>query len=150
LIFLKGGLSMSVADSLLIGLFGISVVFVVLVGLSLLVRLESALITRFTEKKQAVNTAHEAAAAPDIKAAPVLKEDPEPLESISISAPLYGTVIEILTSPGAHVHQGQTLLILDTMKMEQEITSPRDGTVLQVLKSKGASVGAGVPLITLQ
>lgn len=135
---------MSIPDSLLVGVFGMAVVFLVLIGLNLLVRFQSALITRFTRKKQP-----EAIEQPK-KNVPVSEDEPPVAEAVSISSPVAGTVIELLTSPGARVNHGQTLLILDTLKMEHEIVAPREGVVTKVMKSKGSSVGAGEPIIILQ
>ena len=47
------------------------------------------------------------------------------------------------------VKKGQILLILEAMKMENEIVAPRDGTVAQIVTSKGAVVDTGAPLIVL-
>lgn len=67
----------------------------------------------------------------------------------SLAAPMPGTVVEILTSPGERVGEGQTLLKLEAMKMEQVIRSPRDGVVETVHFRVGEQVEAGAALITL-
>ncbi len=67
-----------------------------------------------------------------------------------ITAPVAGTVMDIKTTPGAAVKRGEILLLLEAMKMENEIVAPRDGTVKSVLTSKGAAVDTGAPLIELQ
>lgn len=67
-----------------------------------------------------------------------------------ITAPVAGTVMDIKTTPGAAVKRGEILLLLEAMKMENEIVAPKDGTVKGVLTSKGAAVDTGAPLIELQ
>jgi glutaconyl-CoA decarboxylase len=67
-----------------------------------------------------------------------------------ITAPVAGTVMDIKTTPGAAVKRGEILLLLEAMKMENEIVAPRDGTVKSVLTSKGAAVDTGAPLIEIQ
>ena len=60
-----------------------------------------------------------------------------------------GTVLELRVSEGASVKKGDILLILEAMKMENEIMSPCDGTVKQIATSKGASVNSGETLIVI-
>jgi biotin carboxyl carrier protein len=67
-----------------------------------------------------------------------------------VEAPMPGTVLDIKVSPGQAVNSGDTLLILEAMKMENEIVAPQAGTVDAVLTSKGAQVNAGDGLISLK
>lgn len=67
-----------------------------------------------------------------------------------ITAPMPGTILEVKTAVGAQVKRGDILVLLEAMKMENEIVAPKDGTVVQVLAAKGATVGTGAPLIALQ
>ena len=60
-----------------------------------------------------------------------------------------GNVLRIEVTQGAAVKKGQLLLILEAMKMENEIVAPRDGTIAQIVTSKGAVVETGTPLIVL-
>ncbi|MBD3949101.1 biotin/lipoyl-binding protein [Tuanshanicoccus lijuaniae] len=66
-----------------------------------------------------------------------------------ISAPMPGTVIDVLVSVGDLVKAGQPLLVLEAMKMENEIVAPRDTKVSTINTSKGAAVNTGDALITL-
>ena len=66
-----------------------------------------------------------------------------------ISAPLPGTVLELKVAVGQTVAKGQVLLIIEAMKMENEIFAPRDGTVSQVTCEKGGNVNTGEPLVVL-
>lgn len=67
----------------------------------------------------------------------------------TISAPMPGTINDVRVKVGDSVKKGQVLLILEAMKMENEIISNSDGTVKSVNVSKGASVSAGDVLITI-
>ena len=60
-----------------------------------------------------------------------------------------GVVLRVEVTQGAAVKAGQVLLILEAMKMENEILAPRDGTVAQIVAQKGVSVDTGAPLIVL-
>ena len=83
-------------------------------------------------------------AAPATPAAP-----PAAAGGESIFSPLPGVVLELKTAPGQTVTKGQVLLVIEAMKMENEILAPRDGTVLQVACEKGGSVNTGDLLIVL-
>ena len=72
-----------------------------------------------------------------------------PSGAVVISAPMPGTILDIKVNEGDTVKKGDTLLILEAMKMENEITAPQDGTVALVQTSKGSSVNTGDALISL-
>jgi biotin carboxyl carrier protein len=59
-----------------------------------------------------------------------------------------GTILDVKVTEGAAVTAGQVVLILEAMKMENEITAPADGTVASIAVSKGASVNSGDTLMT--
>ena len=65
-------------------------------------------------------------------------------------APMAGRIIRVLATPGDNVRAGDTLLILEAMKMEQQITAPHDGTVAKLLCEEGDQVAAGQELVVLQ
>ncbi len=81
------------------------------------------------------------AAAP---AAPVAVENAEVIE-----APMPGNIINVLVKPGQSVSRGDVLLILESMKMENEIMSPKDAVVAAVHVSTGDTVESGSPLVSL-
>ena len=81
------------------------------------------------------------AAAP---AAPAVTAAGEPVNS-----PMPGTILRVEVTQGAAVKEGQLLVVLEAMKMENEILAPKDGTVAQVVVSKGSHVETGSPLIIL-
>ena len=68
---------------------------------------------------------------------------------VKIAAPMPGKVLSIVTPAGTQVKKGQAILILEAMKMENEIVALEDGTVTSINVNEGASVEAGVVLATL-
>lgn len=86
--------------------------------------------------------------APAPKAAPAPKSVPS--GASTIDAPMPGTIMDIKVNEGDSVKAGQVLLILEAMKMENEIVAPQDGTVSAINTSKGASVSAGDPLVSFK
>lgn len=68
---------------------------------------------------------------------------------MSIKAPMPGSVIEVKVKEGDAVKDGDVLLILEAMKMENELTASQAGTVAQILVKKGDTVNSGDPLIIL-
>jgi acetyl/propionyl-CoA carboxylase alpha subunit len=68
----------------------------------------------------------------------------------SLSAPMPATVIRVEVSAGAHVRRGDTLVILEAMKMELPIRADTDGTVTSVACKPGDLVQPGVALVELE
>ena len=66
-----------------------------------------------------------------------------------VSAPLSGTIWKILVSPNQAVKKGDTLVILEAMKMETEIKATRSGVVLNVSVKESDSVTVGQLLLSL-
>lgn len=77
-------------------------------------------------------------------AAPVNLADGE-----TVAAPMPGNILRVEVKQGDTVKSGQLLVILEAMKMENEIVAPKDGTVAQVVTSKGAVVDTGSPLVII-
>ena len=67
-----------------------------------------------------------------------------------VNSPLPGTILDIKVSEGEEVPQGQTLVILEAMKMENEIPSPVSGKISSIKIKKGDSVSTGDLLLTLE
>lgn len=66
-----------------------------------------------------------------------------------VSAKMPGLLIDIAVKPGDPIKNGQVLLILESMKMENEIVSPYDGVIDEIAVSKGMSVQVGDQLLSL-
>ena len=66
-----------------------------------------------------------------------------------ITAPMPGSILDIKVKTGDQVKKGQVLLVLEAMKMENEIVSPRDGKVVSVQATKGEAVNPGDVMIQL-
>lgn len=94
------------------------------------------------------------APAPAPAAAPAPTAAPAPAAPLAagetVSAPMPGNILSVNVSQGQAVKAGDILVILEAMKMENEIVAPRDGTIAQVVTAKGAVVDTGAPLIVLQ
>ena len=69
--------------------------------------------------------------------------------SVVVSAPMPGKILSIKSNVGASVKKGDVILVLEAMKMENEVVSPEDGTVASVNVAAGDSVEAGDTLATL-
>ena len=67
-----------------------------------------------------------------------------------LHAPMAGRIIRVLAKAGDGVRTGDTVLILEAMKMEQQILAPRDGIVASLLCEEGDQVAAGQELLVLQ
>ena len=84
-------------------------------------------------------------AAPASPAAPSV-----PAGAEKVTAPMPGTVLAVKVSVGQSVKKGETVVLLEAMKMENEIPAPRDGVVASIAVNKGASVQSGDLLISLK
>jgi len=68
----------------------------------------------------------------------------------SIDAHITGTVWRVSVSPGDHVDSGDTVVILESMKMEMPVEAEDEGTVREVLVEEGQTVSEGDPLVVLE
>ncbi len=103
----------------------------------------------------------EAIDAADVKATPAPAAAPAPAPAApaapvaaasaggeSVNAPMPGNILDIKVANGASVKKGDVLIILEAMKMENEIVAPCDGTV-NVVVTKGSAVETGAVLCTI-
>jgi len=70
--------------------------------------------------------------------------------TITLNAPMPGLVKAVLVSPGDVVTKGLRLLVLEAMKMENDISAPREGTVRAVHVQAGTIIESGKPLISIE
>ncbi len=80
---------------------------------------------------------------------PAATADTLPVGTYAIEAPVPGNVWKVLVEPGSRVVRGQTLVILESMKMELEITALYDGTVADIRCTPGRAVAAGSVVVVM-
>lgn len=90
-------------------------------------------------------------AAPKVtpKAAAAPKAAPAGAGAVKITAPMPGKIVAVKANAGAAVKKGQVILVLEAMKMENDVVAPQDGTLASVDVATGASVEAGSVLATM-
>ena len=69
--------------------------------------------------------------------------------SVKINAPMPGKIVDVKANVGGAVKKGQVVLVLEAMKMENDIVAPEDGTVASVNVAVGSAVEAGETIATL-
>ncbi len=112
---------------------------------------EAMPLAEFSNYAPAAPVAAAPAAAP-AAAAPVAAAPAAPAVTgagEAVNAPMPGTILKVNVQNGQAVKAGTVLVVLEAMKMENEIMAPKDGTVTQVLVSKGSSVDTGAPLVVI-
>lgn len=82
-------------------------------------------------------------------AAPAASAAPAPAGSKTVNAPMPGNILKVNVAAGQSVKKGDVLMILEAMKMENEIMAPADAVVSSVSVSAGSTVEAGAVLCTL-
>lgn len=100
-----------------------------------------------------------AAPAPVVAAAPVAAAAPAAPAAAPagaalaagevVKSPMPGNILKINVSQGQKVEEGDVLLVLEAMKMENEVVATKSGTVAQIVTAKGAVVETGSPLIVI-
>ena len=88
-------------------------------------------------------------AAPSAPAAPAAPA-PAPTGGEQVTSPMPGTILAVNVAVGDTVKRGQVLMILEAMKMENEIMCPCDGKIASVNTSKGSCVESGTLLCVIQ
>ena len=91
-------------------------------------------------------------AAPAASPAPAAQPAPsaEAGAGTQINAPMPGTILSVSVAKGDTVKKGQVLVILEAMKMENEIMSPCDGVITSVNVAQGAAVDTGALICSIQ
>lgn len=95
-----------------------------------------------------------AAPAPAAQAAPAAAPAPAAAavtgEGECVPSPMPGNILKVNVANGQSVNEGDVLVILEAMKMENEILAPKSGTVSQVCVSQGSTVDTGAPLVVIR
>ena len=107
-------------------------------------------VAQVTNEYDYVAPAAPVAAAPAPVAAPVAAPAAAPVAAPvaaaageKVSAPMPGTILNVLVKVGDTVTEGQNLMVLEAMKMENEMLAPKGGKVVQIAVTKGQSVATG-------
>ena len=110
---------------------------------------EAMLLSEYAALAPAAPAAASAAPAAAPVAAPAAAPAAVTGAGEAVNAPMPGTILKVNVNNGDTVKEGQVLVVLEAMKMENEIMAPKSGTVNQVLVSRGASVDTGAPLVVI-
>ena len=101
-------------------------------------------------KTTAVAAAPAPAAAPAAAPAPAAASPAAVAANATpVNAPMPGTILNVKVNVGDQVKEGDVVVILEAMKMENEICAPKSGTVAQVLTAKGSTVNTGDAMISI-
>ena len=105
---------------------------------------------------EAIAPAAPAPVAAPVAAAPAAAPAPAPAPAAvataageQVTSPMPGNILRVEVTQGQAVKKGQILVVLEAMKMENEIVAPRDGTVAQIVTPKGSVVDTGAVLVVL-
>ena len=90
------------------------------------------------------------AAAPVPAAAPAPAPAAAPAGAEAVNSPMPGTILAVNKNVGDTVKSGDVVMILEAMKMENEIMAPKDGKIASVNVTKGATVNSGDLLFTIE
>lgn len=105
------------------------------------------------DEYDAVAPAAPAPAAPAVVSAASAAPAAAPAAALAsgevVKSPMPGNILKINVAPGQKVEEGDVLIVLEAMKMENEIVATKAGTVAQVAVSKGAVVETGTPLVVI-
>lgn len=107
-------------------------------------------ITAEEAKKSAAAAPSVPATAPAPAPAPAAAPAPASEGATTVSSPMPGTILSVSVSAGSTVKKGDILMILEAMKMENEIMAPCDGRVASVGVQQGASVKTGDMLCVIE
>ncbi|MDP8236175.1 MAG: biotin/lipoyl-containing protein [Candidatus Erginobacter occultus] len=88
--------------------------------------------------------------APPPAPAPQVAPPPVPAGGGNVTSPMPGTILAIKVKVGDTIAQGEILLILEAMKMENEIPAPVAGKIASIAVEKGAVVSSGDPLLVIE
>ena len=92
-------------------------------------------------------------AAPAAPAAPVAAPAPVAVvpsgEGLTMDSPMPGNILDVRVKVGDQVKENQVIVILEAMKMENEIVAPQDGVITALYVTKGSPIDVGAPIVTI-
>ena len=100
-------------------------------------------------KKQMVTLKRPAQAPTNASGEPVITRQAAPSVAGAVKSPLPGVILQVKCNVGDTVKRGQTLIILEAMKMENNINADRDGKIIEIKVHKGDSVLEGADLVVI-
>lgn len=103
-----------------------------------------------TKEEKPVVKVKPVAAPKPAAAAPTAAPAAAPVSGNAIKTPLPGVIIDVKVNVGDTVKKGDTVVVLEAMKMENNINADRDGKVVSIAVSKGDTVADGAPLVILE
>ena len=111
---------------------------------------EAMLVDEYELAAPAAPTPAAAAAAPVAAAAPAAAAAPVAVAAgEAVKSPMPGNILKINVTQGQQVNEGDVIMVLEAMKMENEIVATRSGTIAQIAVSKGAVVETGAVLAVI-
>lgn len=96
-----------------------------------------------------VDATSQAAVSAPVAPAPTPAPAPSAGEGEKVTAPMPGTILDVKVAVGDSVSKGQVIMILEAMKMENDIVASCDGKITSVLANKGDNVNSGDALATI-
>ena len=70
-------------------------------------------------------------------------------EGLTMDSPMPGNILDIRVKVGDQVKENQVIVILEAMKMENEIVAPQDGVITALYVTKGSPIDVGAPIVTI-
>ena len=110
---------------------------------------EAMLIDEYEAVAPAAKAAPAPVAAAPVAAAPVAAAPVSLSAGEAVKSPMPGNILKINVAQGQQVKEGDVLIILEAMKMENEIVATKSGTVAQIAVTKGQVVETGTPLVII-
>lgn len=106
-------------------------------------------VEEITDGSAPVQAAAPSATAAPAAPAPAAAPSPAAGEGTKVTAPMPGNILDVKVNTGDTVTKGQVLMVLEAMKMENDIVAPCDGKVTSVVAKKGDTVNASDTLATI-
>jgi biotin carboxyl carrier protein len=97
---------------------------------------------------------HRSGSKPSVAVQPTINETKKASSgsgpvSLNVEAPMHGKIVDIKVSEGGNVEAGDVIVILEAMKMENEVVAPSKGTIVSINVATGQSVNAGDIILTM-